>query len=623
MRNTKNTSHIPEILDNQSPGISLYERSREERIKENLERMQKLGLKDLSLNLKALSSRRTAPRKSPSSIKLSTPLQSDLPLRRSSRLQSATPVCYSEVVLTKREDDYVNLERGKPEIYTEEHEKLLGNTDRPWTLFVDGYRSDGTRIYDQVKGKTCHQCRQKTLGYRTHCCKCNMVQGQFCGDCLYMRYGEHVLEALENPYWLCPVCRGICNCSLCRQAKGWPATGQLYKKISGLGYKSVAHYLIYTRRSQDNEGQNLITTGQVSVKRSLPFSDGKGSSERSPHVDDKHVLSSISQIEDQLADFSKCKNDIKPKFQGKTEIDFRGDKTKRSLLFSDSETRSKNAESSAVTYENHDHLSMQSKNAKSSVVTDENLNHLLMQSKNVESSAVTEENHHHLSMQSKNVESSPVTDGNRDHLSMQSKIAESSAVTDENLDHLSMQSKNVEFSAVTDENHDHLSMPILFEVVIESGIKHDSGLCSTVQKNENRNITPKTRQELTLQKRKWANDENLDHLSMQSKNVEFSAVTDENHDQLSIPILFEVVIESGIKHDSGLCSTVQKNENMNITPKTRQELTLQKRKWANEAGSDSIGARVRQRRRTIDSHENVEEGNKKKDVHVEGKFIVL
>lgn len=30
--------------------------------------------------------------------------------------------------------------------------------------------------------------RQKTLGHRTHCSECNMVQGQFCGDCLYMRY---------------------------------------------------------------------------------------------------------------------------------------------------------------------------------------------------------------------------------------------------------------------------------------------------------------------------------------------------------------------------------------------------------------------------------------------------
>jgi len=48
----------------------------------------------------------------------------------------------------------------------------------------------------------------------------------------FCRYGEHVLEALQNPTWICPVCRGICNCSLCRQAKGWAPTGPLYKKVT-------------------------------------------------------------------------------------------------------------------------------------------------------------------------------------------------------------------------------------------------------------------------------------------------------------------------------------------------------------------------------------------------------
>ncbi|KAL2499739.1 Uncharacterized protein Adt_25289 [Abeliophyllum distichum] len=106
-----------------------------------------------------------------------------------------------------------------------------------------------------------------------NCLQCNMVQGQFCGDCLYMRYGEHVLEAMENPNWICPVCRGICNCSLCRQAKGWPPTGQFYRKISSLGYKSVAHYLIQTRRSNTQSDENVGTKVPVSAKRSLPFSD--------------------------------------------------------------------------------------------------------------------------------------------------------------------------------------------------------------------------------------------------------------------------------------------------------------------------------------------------------------
>lgn len=49
------------------------------------------------------------------------------------------------------------------EIYTEEHEKMLGSCETHWTLFVDGCGSNGRRIYDQIKGMTCHQCR---LGFR-------------------------------------------------------------------------------------------------------------------------------------------------------------------------------------------------------------------------------------------------------------------------------------------------------------------------------------------------------------------------------------------------------------------------------------------------------------------------
>lgn len=80
------------------------------------------------------------------------------------RLQNSTPVSYSEVALTKKdgllEDENIMQEVGsKPEIYTEEHEKLLGNTERSWTLFVDGCGKDGKRIYDPINGKTCHQCR--------------------------------------------------------------------------------------------------------------------------------------------------------------------------------------------------------------------------------------------------------------------------------------------------------------------------------------------------------------------------------------------------------------------------------------------------------------------------------
>ncbi|GLT75254.1 hypothetical protein SLA2020_469900 [Shorea laevis] len=273
----------------QTPKISLYEQSREERIKENLQRMQKLGIMDLSRKLNSLLPAKRTQKKSPSSTPYSSPLPQPGPVRRSSRLQNAAPVTYAEVGLAKK-DEGVKLEVGaRPEVYTEEHEKRLGNTERSWTLFVDGYGKDGNRIYDPAKGKTCHQCRQKTLGHRTHCSKCNMVQGQFCGDCLYMRYGEHVLEAIENPNWVCPVCRGICNCSLCRNAKGWAPTGALYKKISQMGFKSVAHYLIQTRQAQTNIEKNPENRDSVSAKRSLSFPDAEAHLEE-PYRDDSNHL---------------------------------------------------------------------------------------------------------------------------------------------------------------------------------------------------------------------------------------------------------------------------------------------------------------------------------------------
>ncbi|KAK1586680.1 hypothetical protein Q3G72_005041 [Acer saccharum] len=276
----RETQQNPKTYNNnqgqKTPNVSLYEQSREERIKDNLQRLQKLGILDISDKLKSSVRPKRTPKNSPSDSQGSTSLLQSGPRRRSSRLQNVTPVSYSERLPKKDDcvkDEDVRLEQGsKPEVYTEEHEKLLGNTERSWTLFVDGCGTDGKRIYDPVKGKTCHQCRQKTLGHRTQCSECNKVQGQFCGDCLYMRYGEHVLEANENPNWICPVCRGICNCSLCRQAKGWCPTGTLYKKISNLGFKSVAHYLIETHRLQTNLEKNPDTVNQASsVKRSLSF----------------------------------------------------------------------------------------------------------------------------------------------------------------------------------------------------------------------------------------------------------------------------------------------------------------------------------------------------------------
>lgn len=86
------------------------------------------------------------------------------------RLQSSTPVTYCEIDMGKKEKSVKEWreEGSRPEVYTEEHDKLLGSTEMSWTLFVDGYGNDGKRIYDPINGKTCHQCRLPTLSF--HCC---------------------------------------------------------------------------------------------------------------------------------------------------------------------------------------------------------------------------------------------------------------------------------------------------------------------------------------------------------------------------------------------------------------------------------------------------------------------
>ncbi|CAI8617884.1 unnamed protein product [Vicia faba] len=70
--------------------ISQYELSREERIRENRERMGKLGIPDISHSLKLIT---TPPsRRTPSNPKSLLPRNPSSPSRRSSRLQNIAPV---------------------------------------------------------------------------------------------------------------------------------------------------------------------------------------------------------------------------------------------------------------------------------------------------------------------------------------------------------------------------------------------------------------------------------------------------------------------------------------------------------------------------------------------------
>ncbi|XP_041639156.1 cell division cycle-associated protein 7-like [Cheilinus undulatus] len=111
------------------------------------------------------------------------------------------------------------------------------------------------KVYNTVTGSTCHQCRQKTIDTKT-CCRsedCRGIQGQFCGPCLRNRYGEDVKKALLDPEWRCPPCRGICNCSFCRQRDGRCPTGILFPLAQFHGFSDVHSYLTSLRNKLKGE----------------------------------------------------------------------------------------------------------------------------------------------------------------------------------------------------------------------------------------------------------------------------------------------------------------------------------------------------------------------------------
>ncbi|MEQ2258194.1 hypothetical protein XENORESO_010692 [Xenotaenia resolanae] len=111
------------------------------------------------------------------------------------------------------------------------------------------------KVYNSSTGSTCHQCRQKTTDTKTNCrnSECMGVRGQFCGPCLRNRYGEEVRDALLNPEWQCPPCRGICNCSFCRAREGRCATGVLVYLAKHHGFDNVHAYLKSLKKEMEEE----------------------------------------------------------------------------------------------------------------------------------------------------------------------------------------------------------------------------------------------------------------------------------------------------------------------------------------------------------------------------------
>ncbi|KAK9832095.1 hypothetical protein WJX81_006077 [Elliptochloris bilobata] len=231
-----------------------YEVERERRVAENKRRMEEMGIAKLSADMMRRQNAEQAAKRAvrrPASAYAPSREPMDGPKRRSSRIEGKPARNYSEneLAATERPEQRSRLHDRhtvtQEEVYTQEHVALLGSYQEPWTLFVDGYDVSGNRVYDKVSGQTCHQCRQKTLGRHTSCAECQTLHGVFCGDCLFMRYGENIVELGAD--WVCPPCRGLCNCSFHRIRRGWAPTGTLYRRALAEGYKSVAHYLVLTK----------------------------------------------------------------------------------------------------------------------------------------------------------------------------------------------------------------------------------------------------------------------------------------------------------------------------------------------------------------------------------------
>ncbi|CAJ2654347.1 unnamed protein product [Trifolium pratense] len=58
----------------------------------------------------------------------------------------------------------------------------------------------------------------------------------------------------------------LCNCNSCCRKNGWMPTGNIYNKVVKLGFKSVAHYLIKTRRSEES----IEGSGAENVVQEIP-----------------------------------------------------------------------------------------------------------------------------------------------------------------------------------------------------------------------------------------------------------------------------------------------------------------------------------------------------------------
>ncbi|KAF5281214.1 hypothetical protein FQR65_LT14829 [Abscondita terminalis] len=254
--------------------------------------------------------------------------------RQSLRIAKKDPIyIYKEFV------DNDNIEDIRHHVQRAVSRKLL-----PVVSVVDGYRtkeitqsdidniakasSDKKRL--KGIGTTCHQCRQCSADTKTFCRnrKCTGINGQLCGPCLHSRYGEDVETTLKDLEWICPFCRGICNCSFCRRRSGLEPTGILSHIAIKRGYQSVHHYLT------DRGFNNPQNTGEESDNDTLTISDNDDRDEDIV-VKEIEIYQYFNEQPDVVKNFTKEDLDYAGMFkvQHNTEFSIPASKDKNEVIY--------------------------------------------------------------------------------------------------------------------------------------------------------------------------------------------------------------------------------------------------------------------------------------------------
>ncbi|KAK8470092.1 hypothetical protein PHAVU_004G063200 [Phaseolus vulgaris] len=149
-------------------------------------------------------------------------------------------------------------------------------------------RSNSCPIQIGANGKSCHQCRQKKEDFAATCK--NLKKGKpcpikYCHKCLLTRYGENAEEVAHLADWICPKCRGFCNCSLCQKKRGEQPTGPLYRNAKESGFKSVAEMLAVKKASDDsglNKELEVHFSGEFGKESCIDTNDAPFQEESKP-----------------------------------------------------------------------------------------------------------------------------------------------------------------------------------------------------------------------------------------------------------------------------------------------------------------------------------------------------